>query len=56
MRLKNYNADDPRKAVTKEFEITINANANEEALYIKGDDTIRLDRYSVYTLINENTD
>ena len=55
MRLKNYNADDPRKAVTKEFEITINA-ANEEALYIKGASEVRLDRYSTYELVNEDTD
>ena len=56
MRLKNYNADDPRRAIVKEFEITINANANEEALFIAGEDSIRLDRYSVYTLKNEDTD
>jgi len=34
MRLKNLNADDPRTAVTKEFEITVNASANEDALFI----------------------
>ena len=55
MRLKNYDADDPRKAVTKEFEITIN-EANEEALYLKGIDEIKLDRYSTYMLVNEDTD
>ena len=54
MRLKNYDADDPRKAVTKEFEITIN-QPNEEALYIKGEDEIKLDRYATYTLVNEET-
>ena len=55
MRLKNYNKDDPRLAVTKEFEITINEQ-NEDAFYIKGDDTIRLDRYATYTLVDEETD
>ena len=55
MRLKNLNADDPRTAVTKEFEITVNASANEDALFIQGSDTIRLDRYAQYTLINEDT-
>ena len=54
MQLKNYNKEDPRRAVTKEFEITINEQ-NEEALFIKGDDTIRLDRYATYTLVNEDT-
>lgn len=52
MRLKNYNADDPRKAVTKEFEITV-VN-NEASLYIKGADTIRLDRYETYKLADED--
>ena len=55
MRLKNYDAEDPRKAVTKEYEITINASASEEALFIAGDDSIKLDRYLTYTLMNENT-
>jgi hypothetical protein len=55
MRLKNYDKDDPRKAVTKEFEITINANASEEALFIHGEDSIKLDRYATYTLMNEDT-
>ena len=55
MRLKNYDADDPRRAVTKEFEITINGNINEEALFIQGQDNIRLDRYETYTLMNEDT-
>ena len=54
MRLKNYDADDPRKAVTKEFEITVN-ESSEEALFIYGDDNIRLDRYATYTLMNEDT-
>ena len=55
MRLKNFDADDPRRAVTKEFEITINASASEEALFISGEDSIKLDRYTTYTLINEDT-
>lgn len=54
MRLKNYNIDDPRKAVTKEFEITIHAN-EDEALYINGPDSIRLDRYATYMLMCETT-
>ena len=54
MRLKNYDAEDPRKAVTKEFELTIN-QPEETALYIDGADEIRLDRYATYTLINEDT-
>ena len=54
MRLKNYDADDPQKAVTKEFEITIN-EPNVVALYINGSDTIRLDRYQSYYLVNEDT-
>ena len=55
MRLKNHDTDDPRKAVTREFEITVNASASEDALFIQGDDSIRLDRYAIYTLINEDT-
>jgi hypothetical protein len=55
MRLKNYDANDPRKAVTKEFEITING-VNEEALYLKGADEVRLDRYATYELVNEDSD
>ena len=54
MRLKNYNKDDPRKAVTKEFEITIN-EPNTSALFIYGEDSIRLDRYCTYYLMNEDT-
>ena len=53
MRLKNYDADDPRKAVTKEFEITV--SANNDALYLKGPDQVRLDRYATYELVNEDT-
>lgn len=56
MCLKNLDKDDPRKAVTKEFEITINASASEDALFIKGEDSIKLDRYVTYTLFNEDTD
>lgn len=54
MRLKNYDADNPRTAVTKEFEITVNS-AEEEALYLKGPDEVRLDRYATYELVNEDT-
>ena len=42
-----------RPAVTKQVEIIIN-EANEEILYIKGADAVRLDRYSTYELVNEN--
>lgn len=49
MRLKN------RPAVTKTVEITINA-ANEEVLYLKGADSVRLDRYTTYELVNEEDD
>ena len=52
MRLKNYDAENPRLAVTKEFEITV--VENEEALYVKGPDSIRLDRYGTYKLANED--
>lgn len=54
MRLKNLNVDDPKKAVTKEFEINI-YNTNDDALYIDGPDFIRLDRYESYTLRNDKT-
>ena len=53
MRLKNYDADDPRKAVTKEFEITV--SASNDALYLKGPDEVKLDRYATYELVNEDT-
>jgi hypothetical protein len=33
MRLKNYNAEDPKMAVTKEFEITI-TEASGGAIYL----------------------
>ena len=49
MALKN------RPAVTKTVEITINA-ANEEVLYLKGADQVRLDRYSTYELVSEEGD
>ena len=52
MRLKNFNADDPRKAVTKEFEVTIK-EAAEAPIYIYGPDKVRLDRYANYYLISE---
>lgn len=55
MRLKNYDAKDPRKAVTKEFEITINEKNSQDTLFIKGDDEIRLDRYATYILVSEET-
>ena len=55
MRLKNYDAADPRKAVTKQYEITINVDASDDEIYIKGADTIKLDRYSTYELVNEKT-
>ena len=54
MRLKNYDVDDPRKAVTKEFEVTIIDSNVERQLYIKGPDSIRLDRYATYQLVDEN--
>lgn len=44
-----------RPAVTKTVEITINA-VNEEVLYIKGADSVRLDRYTTYELVNEEDD
>lgn len=53
MRLKNLDADDPRRAVVKEFSITINENADEAPLYIYGPDKVRLDRYANYTLVAE---
>lgn len=55
MRLKNYDQDDPRKAVTKEFEVTVIEGAIQQ-LYLKGPDSLRLDRYGAYTLVNENDD
>ena len=45
MALKN------RPAVTKQVEIIIN-EANEEVLYLKGIDQVRLDRYATYELVN----
>lgn len=52
MRLKGHENDDPNKSITKEFEITIN-EPNEEAIYIQGQDEIRLDRYATYVLVKE---
>lgn len=40
-----------RPAVTKQVEIIIN-EANEEVLYLKGIDQVRLDRYATYELVN----
>ena len=48
MRLKN------RPAVTKQVEIIVGA-ANEDIVYIKGADEVRLDRYSTYELTSETT-
>ena len=48
MQLKN------RPAVRHQYEITINAPETQETLYIAGADTIRLDRYETYSLVNEN--
>lgn len=44
-----------RPAVTKTVEITVNA-VNEEVLYLKGADSVRLDRYTTYELVNEEDD
>ena len=46
MRLKN------RPAVTKQVEIIVGA-ANEDIVYIKGADEVRLDRYATYELTSE---
>ena len=54
MRLKNYNAEDPKMAVTKEFEITI-TEASGGTIYLQGADEVRLDRYETYSLMDENT-
>ncbi len=53
MRLKNYDAEDPRKAVTKEFEITINESVSDAPLYICGPTKLRLDRQEGYYLLEE---
>ena len=55
MYLKNFNKDDPRKAVEKQFEVTINEQNSDDSLYIMGDDSIRLDRYATYMLVSEDT-
>ena len=49
MRLKN------RPAITKTVEIMISP-ANEEILYLKGVDEVRLDRYATYELVSEIDD
>lgn len=54
MRLKNYNKDEPRKAVTKEFEIVIDVVDEEYPYYISGPDKLRLDRYDTYMLVDED--
>lgn len=48
MRLKD------RKAVTKEYEVLINASEIEFSAYIDGPDEIKLDRYGTYTLQSTN--
>ena len=53
MRLKNYDATNPRMAVTKEFEITINESTQTQPIYICGPDKVRLDRYANYYLLEE---
>ena len=53
MRLKNYDAFEPRKAVTKEFAIVVNASEEEAPVYIYGPDKVRLDRYANYYLALE---
>ena len=53
MRLKNYDASEPRKAVTKEFAIVVNASEEEAPVYIYGPDKVRLDRYANYYLALE---
>ena len=55
MYLKNLDKDDIRKAVEKEFEVTINERESNDSLFIFGDDTIRLDRYATYMLMSEDT-
>lgn len=55
MYLKNLDKDDIRKAVEKTFEITVNAKESTSSLFIFGDDTIRLDRYATYMLMDEDT-
>ena len=56
MRLKNYNADDPRRAIVKEFSITINESTDDAQLYIYGPDKVRLDRYANYVLAAEGAE
>ena len=56
MRLKNYDAQDPRKAVTKSYEIVVNASAADAPAYIYGPDKVRLDRYANYYLVLEGSE
>lgn len=49
MRLKN------RPAVTQNVEIIVEAQEEESIIYIDGIDEIKLDRYAIYTLIDEIT-
>ena len=53
MRLRDFNKEKPRQAVTKEFEIVINENEQTAPLYIYGPDKVRLDRYANYYLARE---
>ena len=48
MRLKD------RRAVTRQFEITVNAVEQEFTAYIDGADSIKLDRYCNYTLSSDS--
>lgn len=56
MQLKNYNVTDPRRAIVKEFSITINESVEDEPLYIYGPDKVRLDRYANYVLAAEGNE
>ena len=49
MALKN------RPSITRTVEITVNA-IEETVLYLKGADTVKLDRYAIYELVNEDGD
>ena len=53
MRLRDFNKERPRQAVTKEFEIVINESEQTAQLYICGPDKVRLDRYANYYLAEE---
>ena len=56
MRLKNYDSEDPRRAVVKKYSITINATSEDAPLYIYGPDKVRLDRYANYSLVAEGAE